>query len=173
MCVKAIENRPYIWLDSNWRVENETAYMCIVANNYCERLFWTVSPQLAEQYNNVHVRLVKLAELMWYIQCMLSHPELKVDTYDRLGDGPRETVSWNDDYLDEDSGSEEDELMTGVVADDPNKFDVLCDGVLNTTALLHESLKDFLEVKDMLLQHFLPPSVLLSLSTTSSKLFRR
>ena len=104
---------------------------------------------------------------------MLSHPELKVDIYDRLGDGPSETVSWNDDYLDEDSGSEEDELMTGVVADDPNKFDVLCDGVLNTTALLHESLKDFLEVKDMLLQHFLPPSVLLSLSTTSSKLFRR
>ncbi|XP_067946384.1 uncharacterized protein [Watersipora subatra] len=62
--------------------------------------------------------------------------------------------------------------MTGVMEDDPNKFHVLCEGVLNTIAFVHESLKEFLEVKDTLLQHHLPPSVLLSLSITSSKLFR-
>jgi len=69
--------------------------------------------------------------------------------------------------------SDEDELMTGVVADEPNKFDVLCDGVINTIALLHESLRDLLDVKDTLLQHFLPPPVLLKLSLTCSKVFRR
>lgn len=80
-------------------------------------------------------------------------------------------MSWNDQYMDNDSS--DDELLAGVAADDPNKFEVLCDGVLNTIALVHESLHGFLEVKDILLHHHLPPSVLLSLSIASSKLFRR
>lgn len=85
-------------------------------------------------------------------------------------DGPRDTVAWNENEWDNES-SEED--LPGVVEDDPNKFEVLCDGVLNTTALLHESLREFLQVKDMILQHSLPPSVHLTLSITSSRLFRR
>lgn len=92
--------------------------------------------------------------------------------FNYLEDGPRDAVSWNDIDLD-DEDSSFDEQDPGTTADDSSKFDVLSDGVLNTLALVHESLKDFLNVKDTLLQHFLPPSVLLALSLTSSKLFRR
>ena len=88
-----------------------------------------------------------------------------------IEEGARDAVSWNDQYMDEDSS--DDELLPGVMPDDPNKFNVLCEGVLNTIAFLHETLREFMDVKDVLLQHNLPPSVLLSLSITSSKLFRR
>lgn len=83
---------------------------------------------------------------------------------------PAGAATFDESYMDDES-SEED--VTEVAAEDPNKFLVLCDGVLNSTSLLHESMNNFMSVKDTLLEHTLPPSVLLTLSITSSKLFRR
>ncbi|KAF6026848.1 hypothetical protein EB796_014832 [Bugula neritina] len=86
-----------------------------------------------------------------------------------LDEIPAGAATFDESYMDDES-SEED--VTEVAAEDPNKFLVLCDGVLNSTSLLHESMNNFMSVKDTLLEHTLPPSVLLTLSITSSKLFR-
>ncbi|KAL8566979.1 hypothetical protein ACOMHN_059779 [Nucella lapillus] len=75
--------------------------------------------------------------------------------------------------VEDDSESESsDEDDSGVRRGEPNKFDGLCDGLLNAMALVHCALKDVLDMKDELLKHALPPTVLVHLSMTTSKLFR-
>ncbi|XP_076445536.1 uncharacterized protein LOC143283248 [Babylonia areolata] len=74
-----------------------------------------------------------------------------------------------EDDSDTESSDEDD---SGVRRGEPNKFDGLCDGLLNAMALVHCALKDVLDMKDELLKHALPPTVLIHLSMTTSKLFR-
>ncbi|KAK7503175.1 hypothetical protein BaRGS_00005440 [Batillaria attramentaria] len=73
---------------------------------------------------------------------------------------------------DSETETESEDEESGVRRGEPNKFDGLCDGLLNAMALVHSALKELLDFKDELLQHSLPPTVLIHLAMTSSKLFR-
>ncbi|KAK2173881.1 hypothetical protein NP493_843g01017 [Ridgeia piscesae] len=55
---------------------------------------------------------------------------------------------------------------------EPNKFDGLCDGVLNTLAMMHSSVQELLALKDQLLNHALPPNTLLKIALVSTHVFR-
>eukprot|EP00493_Phyllostaurus_siculus_P005944 UN05998 len=64
--------------------------------------------------------------------------------------------------ISDDSISDDDEQGDGEIRKgEPNKFDALCDGVMNATALVHASLAELLDLKDELLRHALPPNVLM------------
>ncbi|KAK3576344.1 hypothetical protein CHS0354_039278 [Potamilus streckersoni] len=77
-----------------------------------------------------------------------------------------------EDTSDESSSESDDEPDAGVKKGEPNKFDILCDGVVNSIALVHTALEELLEMKDELLRHSLPPTMLIKLATISGKLFR-
>ncbi|XP_013412001.1 histone-lysine N-methyltransferase SETD1B-A [Lingula anatina] len=66
-----------------------------------------------------------------------------------------------------------DEGGGGIRKKGPNQFDNLCDGVLNAIALVHEELQEFLDLKNELLRHALPPNVLMKIGITSGKVYRR
>ncbi|KAI0240537.1 hypothetical protein LSAT2_008767 [Lamellibrachia satsuma] len=55
---------------------------------------------------------------------------------------------------------------------EPNKFDGLCDGVLNTLAMMHSSVQELLGLKDQLLNHALPPNTLLKIALVTTHVFR-
>ncbi|XP_063970098.1 uncharacterized protein LOC129283202 isoform X1 [Lytechinus pictus] len=55
---------------------------------------------------------------------------------------------------------------------DSNKFDMLCDGVLNSIALVQATLAEFLSLKDELLIHALPPTLMARLIMVSGRIFR-
>eukprot|EP00057_Strongylocentrotus_purpuratus_P003170 XP_003726083.1 PREDICTED: uncharacterized protein LOC100892708 [Strongylocentrotus purpuratus] len=55
---------------------------------------------------------------------------------------------------------------------DSNKFDMLCDGVLNSVALVQATLVEFLSLKDELLVHALPPTLMARLVMVSGRIFR-
>lgn len=75
--------------------------------------------------------------------------------------------------ISDDSISDEDEHGDGgVKKGEPNKFDGLCDGVLNASALVHATLNELLELKDDLLKHALPPNVLMKIALVITKVFR-
>ncbi|PVD29205.1 hypothetical protein C0Q70_11802 [Pomacea canaliculata] len=93
----------------------------------------------------------------------LTEEEDEDDRPEKEGDEDSESESEDDD-------DEEDEFLTQ--HGEPNKFDGLCDGVLNAIALVHNSFKEMLDLKDKLLNHALPPPVLIQLAMTSSRLFR-
>ncbi|XP_067674819.1 uncharacterized protein [Haliotis asinina] len=73
---------------------------------------------------------------------------------------------------DSDDDSDDDDVDPGAVRGEPNKFEGLCDGVLNSTALVQVSLLELLELKDELLGHALPPTLLVKLALTTAKVFR-
>ncbi|XP_038047105.1 uncharacterized protein LOC119721219 isoform X2 [Patiria miniata] len=76
---------------------------------------------------------------------------------------------------DGDSDSEsEDELAAAKAATqaETNKFEMLCDGVLNSIALVQAALAEFLNLKDELLLHALPPSLMARLTMIAGRLFR-
>lgn len=77
-----------------------------------------------------------------------------------------------DDDSDSETDSSDEEGDSGMRRGEPNKFDTLCDGFLNALALVHSALKEVLDMKDELLQHALPPTVLIHLAMTTSKLYR-
>ncbi|KAK7108804.1 uncharacterized protein [Littorina saxatilis] len=83
-----------------------------------------------------------------------------------------EEVEGFKDTEDESETDSEDDEDSGVRRGEPNKFDGLCDGLLNAMSLVHNALKDVLDMKDELLKHALPPTVLIHLSMTTSKLYR-
>lgn len=56
--------------------------------------------------------------------------------------------------------------------EDQQKFNKLCDGVQNCLALFQASLSELIAVKDELLKHALPPSLLLKIVLVTGKLFR-
>ncbi|XP_056014188.1 uncharacterized protein LOC125673462 isoform X4 [Ostrea edulis] len=55
---------------------------------------------------------------------------------------------------------------------EPNKFDNLCDGVTNTMAYVHGAMQELLNMKDEMLKHSLPPTLLIKLATVTGKVFR-
>ncbi|XP_033101455.1 uncharacterized protein LOC117104681 [Anneissia japonica] len=55
---------------------------------------------------------------------------------------------------------------------DANKFDMLCDGVLNSITLVQSALADFLALKDEMLLHTIPPTLMAQLAIVSGKLYR-
>nr|XP_022292656.1 titin-like isoform X3 [Crassostrea virginica] len=55
---------------------------------------------------------------------------------------------------------------------EPNKFDNLCDGVTNTMAYVHGAMQELLNMKDEMLKHALPPTLLIKLATVTGKVFR-
>ncbi|XP_071114202.1 uncharacterized protein [Haliotis cracherodii] len=73
---------------------------------------------------------------------------------------------------DSESDSEDEDGDPGAIRGEPNKFEGLCDGVLNSTALVQVSLLELLELKDELLGHALPPTLLVKLALTTAKVFR-
>ncbi|CAK8683988.1 unnamed protein product [Clavelina lepadiformis] len=56
--------------------------------------------------------------------------------------------------------------------EEQNKFDCLCDGVLNCLSLVDSGFSELLELKDELLQHDLPPSLLVAITLATGKMFR-
>ncbi|XP_064629111.1 uncharacterized protein LOC135488433 [Lineus longissimus] len=84
-----------------------------------------------------------------------------------LAEEDAENENWDVESEDSDDG-----LDGGIRAQEPNKFDSLCDGVLNAMALVHAGLSEFLEFKDEILVHSLPPNVLLRMGLVSGKVFR-
>ncbi|XP_015779569.1 PREDICTED: uncharacterized protein LOC107357443 [Acropora digitifera] len=56
--------------------------------------------------------------------------------------------------------------------EDQQKFKKLCDGVQNCLALFQASLCELLAIKDELLKHALPPSLLVKIVLVTGKLFR-
>ncbi|GFN85725.1 histone-lysine N-methyltransferase setd1b-a-like [Plakobranchus ocellatus] len=85
-----------------------------------------------------------------------------------------ENIGRSDDgRSEEDSESDGDEdADEGVRRGEPNKFDGLCDGVLNAMAIVHDALQDLLEMKDEMLKHSLPPTLLIQLAMVSGRVFR-
>ncbi|ESP03994.1 hypothetical protein LOTGIDRAFT_230267 [Lottia gigantea] len=55
---------------------------------------------------------------------------------------------------------------------EPNKFDVLCDGVVNSMAIVQTAIQELLGLKDEILQHTLPPAVLIKFATVCGRVFR-
>ncbi|OWF37664.1 titin-like isoform X2 [Mizuhopecten yessoensis] len=72
----------------------------------------------------------------------------------------------------DDSDSSGDEEPDPSARREPNKFDNLCDGVLNSMALVHGSIRELLDMKDEMLKHALPPTLLIKLATITGKVFR-
>ncbi|CAH1250888.1 Hypp8931 [Branchiostoma lanceolatum] len=74
----------------------------------------------------------------------------------------------------EDSGEDEQEAAEERARqlEEQNKFDALCDGILSAVALLSSSLQEVIDLKDELLEHSLPPNVLVRLAIVSGKIFR-
>ncbi|XP_078582397.1 uncharacterized protein LOC144865483 isoform X2 [Branchiostoma floridae x Branchiostoma japonicum] len=74
----------------------------------------------------------------------------------------------------EDSGEDEQEAAEERARqlEEQNKFDALCDGILSAVALLNNSLQEVIDLKDELLEHNLPPNVLVRLAIVSGKIFR-
>lgn len=73
----------------------------------------------------------------------------------------------------ESSTSDDDDAPDeGTKRGEPNKFDILCDGVNNAMALLHTAMEELLEMKDEMLRHQLPPTLLIKLATNTGKVFR-
>ncbi|XP_053396911.1 uncharacterized protein LOC123552816 isoform X2 [Mercenaria mercenaria] len=70
------------------------------------------------------------------------------------------------------STSDDDAPDEGTKRGEPNKFDILCDGVNNSMALVHTAMEELLEMKDEMLRHQLPPTLLIKLATTTGKVFR-
>nr|CAB3262585.1 uncharacterized protein LOC100180644 [Phallusia mammillata] len=56
--------------------------------------------------------------------------------------------------------------------EEQNKFDCLCDGVMNCLSLVDTSFNELLELKDELLQHDLPPSLQVAITLSMGKMFR-
>ncbi|GFS13780.1 histone-lysine N-methyltransferase SETD1B-A-like [Elysia marginata] len=85
-----------------------------------------------------------------------------------------ENIGRSDDgRSEEDSESDrDDDADEGVRRGEPNKFDGLCDGVLSAMAIVHDALQDLLEMKDEMLKHSLPPTVLIQLAMVSGRVFR-
>ncbi|XP_005097136.1 uncharacterized protein LOC101862724 isoform X2 [Aplysia californica] len=82
-------------------------------------------------------------------------------------------IGRSEDESDVETESEgDDDADEGVRRGEPNKFDGLCDGVLNAMALVHEALQDLLDLKDEMLQHSLPPPLLIQLAMVSGRVFR-
>ena len=73
---------------------------------------------------------------------------------------------------DESDSSDDDEPDPAAKRREPNKFDNLCDGVLNAMALVHTALAELLDMKDEMIKHALPPTVLVKLATITGKVFR-
>eukprot|EP00058_Branchiostoma_floridae_P022652 XP_002608142.1 hypothetical protein BRAFLDRAFT_126256 [Branchiostoma floridae] len=71
-------------------------------------------------------------------------------------------------YTDEQEAAEERARQL----EEQNKFDALCDGILSAVALLNNSLQEVIDLKDELLEHNLPPNVLVRLAIVSGKIFR-
>ncbi|XP_078663115.1 uncharacterized protein LOC144906581 isoform X3 [Branchiostoma floridae x Branchiostoma belcheri] len=74
----------------------------------------------------------------------------------------------------EDSGEDEQEAAEERARqlEEQNKFDALCDGILSAVSLLSNSLQEVIDLKDELLEHSLPPNVLVRLAIVSGKIFR-
>ncbi|CAC5415979.1 unnamed protein product [Mytilus coruscus] len=73
---------------------------------------------------------------------------------------------------DESDSSDDEEPDPAAKRREPNKFDNLCDGVLNAMALVHTAMTELLEMKDEMIKHALPPTVLVKLATITGKVFR-
>ncbi|VDI18423.1 Hypothetical predicted protein [Mytilus galloprovincialis] len=73
---------------------------------------------------------------------------------------------------DESDSSGDEEPDPAAKRREPNKFDNLCDGVLNAMALVHTAMTELLEMKDEMIKHALPPTVLVKLATITGKVFR-
>ncbi|XP_048578452.1 uncharacterized protein LOC116613501 [Nematostella vectensis] len=56
--------------------------------------------------------------------------------------------------------------------EEQKKFQSLCDGVQNTVALFQTSMTELLALKDELIKHSLPPSLLVKITLVTSQLFR-
>ncbi|XP_020616659.1 uncharacterized protein LOC110054652 [Orbicella faveolata] len=61
---------------------------------------------------------------------------------------------------------------TSTPHEEQQKFKTLCEGVQNCLALFQTSLSELLTIKDELLKHALPPSLLLKIALVTGKLFR-
>ncbi|KAL9966991.1 hypothetical protein ACROYT_G025142 [Oculina patagonica] len=61
---------------------------------------------------------------------------------------------------------------TSTPHEEQQKFKKLCEGVQNCLALFQTSLSELLTIKDELLKHALPPSLLLKIALVTGKLFR-
>ncbi|KAM7434299.1 hypothetical protein ABFA07_015579 [Porites harrisoni] len=61
---------------------------------------------------------------------------------------------------------------TSTPHEEQQKFKTLCEGVQNCLALFQMSLSELLSIKDELLKHALPPSLLLKVALVTGKLFR-
>lgn len=53
-----------------------------------------------------------------------------------------------------------------------NKFEILCDGVINSLSETQASIQDLLQFKDSLLLHYLPPPLLFRLAIIVGKVYR-
>lgn len=72
----------------------------------------------------------------------------------------------------DESESDDDEEPDPSSRREPNKFDNLCDGVTNTMAYVHGAMQELLNMKDEMLKHSLPPTLLIKLATVTGKVFR-
>ncbi|KAL5009495.1 hypothetical protein ScPMuIL_011800 [Solemya velum] len=89
-------------------------------------------------------------------------------------DGEEESVDTPRQHkaVPKDSDESSDEEPDPAAEREPNKFDNLTDGVVNSMALVHSALQELLELKDKLLDHALPPNVLVAIAVTTGKVFR-
>ncbi|XP_041354259.1 uncharacterized protein LOC121372068 [Gigantopelta aegis] len=85
--------------------------------------------------------------------------------------GAEKPATNGSDY-DSNTDDEEDDDDLEAESKEPNKFDGLCDGVHNSMALVYAALTELLELKDDLLRHALPPTLLVKLALTTGKVFR-
>ncbi|XP_071826096.1 uncharacterized protein [Apostichopus japonicus] len=90
-----------------------------------------------------------------------SGPGKKIMMLDTLG----EEEESSDESLDEEVDFKPPQV-------DNNKFEMLCDGLLSAMSLLQSSLAEFLLLKDELVQHALPPSLLARTAMVSGRIFR-
>ncbi|XP_077994799.1 uncharacterized protein LOC144448429 [Glandiceps talaboti] len=94
---------------------------------------------------------------------------------DPLGEEDDEIVggaSGDESDDEEDEYDSEEEMLLQKQQEEQNKFEMLCDGVLNSIAFINNSLVEFLDVKDELLKHSLPPTLLAKLTMVSGKIYR-
>ncbi|XP_070536490.1 uncharacterized protein [Ptychodera flava] len=94
---------------------------------------------------------------------------------DPLGEEDDEVVgggSGDESDVDDDEYDSAEELFRLKQQEEQNKFEMLCDGVLNSISLVNNSLAEFLDVKDELLKHALPPALLAKLTMVAGKIYR-
>ncbi|XP_006816176.1 uncharacterized protein LOC100378962 [Saccoglossus kowalevskii] len=72
----------------------------------------------------------------------------------------------------DDEYDSEEEMIKQLQIEEQNKFEMLCDGVLNSISLVNNSMVEFLDVKDELLKHALPPALLAKLTIVAGKIYR-